>query len=141
MRKTCIVLIVTVLCFGVISYGKGKMGMTSAATAIAPLSPMLVLDSSPTTGYSWNWMIDNENVVAVSNEYVPDNLNASQDMQLFVGGGGKDHMALSGLSAGESVITFTYKRPWEKNALYTLVYRVRVDEDLNVTILSTSFDW
>lgn len=125
----------------VIKEGYVAAGIISVASSGAQASPALVFDSSPSTGYEWTWKIDNENVLAVSKKYVADRYYSVQDVAPMIGGGGKDIMILSGLKAGETTVTFTYKRSWEENALYTLIYCVRVDEDLNVTILSSRFDW
>lgn len=117
-------------------------GIISVAATGVQASPVLVFDSSPSTGYDWTWKIDNENVLAVSKKFVADRYSSVQDMIPMVGGGGRALMTLSGLNAGETTVTFTYKRPWEeKEPLYTLVYHVQVDESLNVTILGSSFDW
>ena len=116
-------------------------GVISLDVGEGPAAPVLALDSNPGTGYGWSWVIDNEAVVSVSKVYVSDMYYAVSDMMPPIGGGGKDRVVLSGLNPGDAVVTFTYKRPWEENALYTLVYHVRVDEDLNVTTLGSSFDW
>ena len=107
-----------------------------------PTAPVLVMASNPSTGFDWSWEIDHEAVVAVSAAYVPDMYYDVPDVIPTVGGGGRTRIQLNGLNPGEATITFTYKRPWEENGpLYVLFYHVRVDEDLNVTILGSSFDW
>lgn len=116
-------------------------GVISLDAGEGPAAPVLVLDSNPSTGFDWSWVIDNEAVVSVSKTYVSDQYYDVPDVMPPVGGCGKDRIVLSGLKPGDAVVTFTYKRPWEENALYTLVYRVRVDEELNVTVLGSSFDW
>ncbi len=126
----------------VIKDGYVSAGIISVDADGAQASPVLVLRSGPSTGYDWIWKIDNENVIAVSKKFVADRYSSVQDVVPIVGGGGRDLMTLSGLNAGETTVTFTYKRIWEDaEPLYTLVYHVRVDENLNVTILSSSFDW
>lgn len=123
-------------------------GGTVAANIISlmakedPLSPVLVLEGSGSTGYDWSWTIDNQVVVSITRENVADTTYQIADTVPPLGGGGKTRITLTGLTPGEATITFTYKRAWEeKEPLYTLVYRVRVDEDLNATILSSSFEW
>lgn len=116
-------------------------GIISLDAGEDPVAPVLVLDSNPGTGFGWSWVIDNEAVVSVSTAYVSDMYYDVPDMMPPVGGGGKDRVVLSGVNPGDAVVTFTYKRPWEENALYSLVYHICVDEDLNVTILGSSFDW
>jgi predicted secreted protein len=117
-------------------------GIIALDNGESPARPVLVMASNPSTGYDWSWEIDHEAVVAVSAAYVPDMYYDVPDMIPPVGGGGRTRIQLTGLNPGEATITFTYKRPWEeKSPLYVLVYRVRVDEDLNVTILGSNFDW
>lgn len=116
-------------------------GIIALDNGEGPTAPVLVMESNPSTGFDWDWEIDNEAVVSVSTAYVSDMYYDVQDMMPPIGGGGKDRVVLSGLNPGDAAVTFTYKRPWEENALYILVYHVRVDEDLNVTILGSSFDW
>lgn len=116
-------------------------GVISLTTAEGPTSPVLVLEGNPTTGYDWLWESDHEGVVTVSMAYVADMYYDVPDMVPPVGGGGRYRVVLTGLCPGEATITFVYKRAWEEGSLYTLVYRIRVDDDLNVAILSSSFDW
>ena len=122
--------------------GHVAAGIISLDNGEGPTAPVLVMESNPGTGYDWSWEIDDEAVAAVSTEYVPDMYYDVPDMMPPIGGGGRTRIQLTGLTHGEATITFSYKRVWEeKEPLYTLVYRISVDEDLNVTILSSSFDW
>ena len=141
MKKTLLA-VMALLCVCALGIWVGHVmtGEDSPAAEGTPTSPVLTLDSSPTTGYDWYWEIDQEDVVAVDETYTQ--YAVPQDTLPLVGGGGQDCMTLTGLTPGEAVVTFTYKRIWETTTpLYTLVYHVRVDEDLNVAILSSSFDW
>ena len=106
------------------------------------VSPVLMLECNRTTGFDWSWEIDQEDVVEVACEYVVNWHPESEEDIMPPGVGGCCNITLTGLAPGAATITFTYRRPWEeKEPLYTLVYRVRVDEDLNVTILGSNFDW
>lgn len=117
-------------------------GIIALDNGEGPTAPVLVMASNPSTGYDWSWVIDHETVVSVSKVYVPDMYYDVPDMMPPIGGGGRARIQLTGLTPGEATITFSYKRVWEeKKPLYTLAYRISVDEDLNVTILSSSFDW
>lgn len=103
----------------------------------------IVLTGNQSTGYSWQCAAANgEAIVKVVSQY---RLDWQQDGEANFpppGTGGRYYFSLNGVSAGEETLTFTYKRIWEDvEPLYTLVYHVRVDEALNVTILSSSFDW
>ena len=103
---------------------------------------MIMLTGNPSTGYSWSWDIDEADVVDVGVEYAIDWQFRREDEPMPPGMGGRYQFTLTGLNPGEASITFVYERPWEAEApLYVLVYRVCVDEELNVTILGSSFDW
>ncbi len=106
------------------------------------VSPVLMLEGNRTTGFDWSWEIDRENVVAVASDYVVNWQPENEGDIMPPGVGGCCNITLTGLASGTATITFTYRRPWEeKEPLYTLVYRVSVDEKLNVTILSSAFVW
>lgn len=141
------------VCFGVRYTGKNALGIPvtkegyvaagviSLTTEEDPTSPVLVLTGNPTTGYDWLWESDHEGVVMVSTAYVSDMYYDMPGIVPPVGGGGRYRVVLTGLCPGEATLTFSYKRAWEEESLYTLVYHIRVDDDLNVTILSSRFDW
>ena len=106
-----------------------------AAAEDIPRSPVVMLKGNPTTGYAWQAVVEAAEVLSVSVEYSAENTG-------LIGSGGQYEVRFMGLMPGEATITMTYARPWENQTpLYTLVYRVCVDEELNVTILSSSFDW
>ena len=105
-----------------------------------PTAPVLVMASNPSTGFDWSWEIDHEAVVAVSAAYVPDMYYDVPDMIPPVGGGGRTRIQLTGLTPGEATITFAYKRVWrEDTPIRERICRVHVDEELNVTILSSEY--
>ena len=106
-----------------------------AAAEDIPFSPVVMLKGNPTTGYAWQAAVEAEDVLSVSVEYSAENTG-------LIGSGGQYEVRFMGLMPGETSITLTYARPWENQAsLYTLCYHVCVDEELNVTILSSSFGW
>ena len=107
-----------------------------------PQMPVIMLKCNRTTGFDWSWEVDHEDIVEILCEYAVNWQPASEGDIMPPGTGGCSKIALAGIAPGETTITFSYRRPWEeKEPLYTLCYRVRVDEDLNVTILGSSFDW
>lgn len=115
-------------------------GIIALDNGESPASPVLVMESNPSTGFDWRWEIDDEAVVAVSTEYVPDMYYDVPDMIPPVGGGGRTRIQLTGLTPGEATITFAYKRVWrEDTPISEVICRVRVDEELNVTILSSEY--
>ena len=102
----------------------------------------IVLEGNPTTGFDWHWVVDGEGQMDIEREYEVDWQPSFEDDIMPPGTGGHSRFKLQGVAPGEVTITFTYRRAWEEKApLYTLVYRVRVDEELNVSILGSSFDW
>lgn len=70
----------------------------------------VVLDSNPTTGYSWRVEVSSgSDVVELKGEdYEPDPV--SEDV---VGGGGKDTFTFEAAKAGAATITFEYLPPGE----------------------------
>lgn len=120
--------------------GTVAASIISVMVAEEPLSPVLVMQSNPSTGFDWSWTIDDEAVAAVSTAYVPDMYYDVPDMIPPVGGGGRTRIQLTGLTPGEATITFAYKRVWREDApIKQVICRVRVDEALNVTILSSVY--
>lgn len=115
-------------------------GIIALDNGEGPTAPVLAMESNPSTGFEWSWEIDNEAMVAVSMEYVPDMYYDVPDMMPPLGGGGRTRIQLTGLTPGETTITFSYKRVWrEDTPIRELICRVCVDEDLNVTILSSEY--
>jgi inhibitor of cysteine peptidase len=82
----------------------------------------IVLDSNPTTGYSWEAKFDESYIKLVSSNYVPN-----PQITGIVGSGGTQNFEFSALQSGETQITFTYARPWEKdNPSETKNYNVKI---------------
>jgi len=75
------------------------------------------INGNATTGYVWCPVKYDENVVFIEDyEYVEDN----QDTNL-VGTSGKFNFKVSALNPGKTRIVFEYKRPWDENAIDTIV--------------------
>ena len=85
---------------------------------------------NPTTGYNWEVENSNPETVKVTVEYSPD----KGDSEL-VGAGGTTNFTFEPLQKGESQVTLNYKRSWEEEVLTSQVYRVIVDDQLNITLL------
>ncbi|MBQ3157332.1 MAG: protease inhibitor I42 family protein [Clostridia bacterium] len=100
----------------------------------------IVLKGNPTTGYSWDWQgLSGDSCIKVSCETAEVN-----DDRELVGAPVKYTYVLEGTQPGYVEICFTYARPWAHDptmALYNLYYDIHVDEELNVSILNTRFDW
>lgn len=68
----------------------------------------IILDSNPTTGYSWELTSAPDTAVVriVSDTYVPP-------AQQIPGAGGKQEIRIEGVAAGTATLEFGYRRPWE----------------------------
>ena len=65
------------------------------------------LDENITTGYSWNYKIDNEEVVKFLKD---EHIELSTKL---IGASGEHKYVFSGEKKGEATITFKYYRVWE----------------------------
>ena len=70
----------------------------------------ITLRSNPTTGYSWKIAKISPplTVKNLSSEYLPDNT-------VLAGSGGQEVWKFKALKCGNTSVTFSYQRPWEKN--------------------------
>lgn len=100
----------------------------------------IVLKGNPSTGYNWDWQgLSGDNCVDIHCE----SASINNDSEL-VGGPMKYNYVVKGIQPGYVEICFTYARPWEHDpamAIYKLYYDIHVDDELNVSILNTRFDW
>lgn len=106
-------------------------------------APQITLKENLSTGYSWQWTVESHGGrVEVESRYVLDGAMADESGLLPPGTGGRREITLIGCEPGEVTLTCTYQRAWEDAApLYTLVYRVRAEEDGSVTLLDCAFAW
>lgn len=85
----------------------------------------LMLDSNPTTGYSWGWL--NQNVVSIvtspGSQYTMDKTGEKG----VTGRGGKELWRFIGVKNGADTIKLGYRRPWESvQPLKTMEIFIRV---------------
>lgn len=83
-----------------------------------------------TTGYIWNYVIENNDVILLSEE----NFESENKDEQVVGAGGNYIYTFKGQKEGTSKITFTYQRPWEEEILYDITYEVEVDSSNKITL-------
>jgi inhibitor of cysteine peptidase len=77
----------------------------------------IVLPSNPTTGYTWNVVVDNPNVVSVeSSKYLKDSSGR-------VGVGGETTWLLMAQHKGNATLLFSYQRVWEEDVPPTRVVK------------------
>ena len=94
------------------------------------------IDNWGRPGYTWTAIVADEKVVAV----VDDGFAQDAAEETATGVGGFQRYAFEGKAEGRTTVTFTYGRSWEAEApLYTLVYDIAVDSELQVTIVATTF--
>jgi inhibitor of cysteine peptidase len=72
---------------------------------------VLVLDSNPTTGYSWEASFDPQLVVLLKQEH--------RRTSELIGAGGKTIFTFRPVRPGTSAVILTYRRPWEPEAVET----------------------
>ena len=80
------------------------------------------LESSPSTGFSWQAEYDTAVLELIEQTYEA-NKNTGE---VSIGAGGVDLFKFKALSAGETKITFKYKRSWETEVLEAKVFTVNV---------------
>ena len=100
----------------------------------------IVLKGNPSTGYSWGWQI----FYGSGHVDIADETNASDEESALLGAPEKFTYVVKGVKPGDVEICFTYAQPWEQDpamGLYNLYYYLNIDDDLNVTILGSRFDW
>ena len=96
---------------------------TSCAT-FKSQKAVIELGGNPTTGYTWNYQIEDEAVVKVDEEIRYLGKNG------VVGAPSKFTYTIYSLKAGNTKIKFEYKRPWEQTpADKVVIYEVRVKEN------------
>lgn len=127
-------LISTFFAIALLSAGFISCGSTSTAVAEGSASSgtsdgsniFIILDSNPSTGYSWTYNIEDKSIVAsVSDNFVQNNSGSER-----VGAGGIHTFILQGKKEGRTQVVFTYARanasPSQKR-----VYEVTVDSNLS----------
>ncbi len=86
-------------------------------------SATIELKGNPSTGYTWEAVLSDENIVKISKDV--KYLGAKG----MVGAPSMFYFTVRSLATGNTVLTLEYKRPWEeKSPLETKVYNVNVDE-------------
>lgn len=91
------------------------------------------LEENPTTGYGWQYTVADENIAVVEDdEYVQN-----QVPEGWTGVGGEHTYRLSGISSGETTITFKYVRPWEtdKAPEKEITFNLKVNENNEVLVV------
>ena len=92
-------------------------------------SVTIELKGNPSTGYTWEAVLASENIVEISKDV---KYLGSEGM---VGAPSMFYFTVSSVSAGNTVLTLEYKRPWEeKEPLEKKVYNITVDKKGKITM-------
>lgn len=91
------------------------------------------LEENPTTGYSWQYTVADDNIAVVEDDEYVEN----QTPEGWTGAGGEHTYRVSGISAGETTITFKYARPWEidKAPEKEITFNLKVNENNEVLVV------
>ena len=107
---------------------------TSCAT-FRSQKAVIELGGNPTTGYTWNYQIEDDAVIKVDEEirYLGKNN--------IDGAPSKFTYTIHSLQAGSTRITFEYKRPWEQTpADKVVVYEVKVGQKGEIEVREAGDD-
>ncbi|MBO5482694.1 MAG: protease inhibitor I42 family protein [Spirochaetaceae bacterium] len=87
------------------------------------------LKGNPSTGYTWEAVLASENIVEISKDV---KYLGGEGM---VGAPSMFNFTVSSVSAGSTILTLEYKRPWEEKApLEKKVYNITVDKKGKITM-------
>lgn len=81
----------------------------------------IALESNPTTGYRWEVDFNSQYLQLMGEEY------KTHIQEQVVGAGGKEIFTFQALKAGETEITFSYLRPWEKEVIKKEVFKIIIN--------------
>lgn len=113
----------------------GTTACTSAALSPGASSQnrntTVVLDENPTTGYTWTFTIDRQDILALSSDKYIQN---KTDPKL-VGVGGQHTYVFEAKAPGTATITFELGQQWAggQKGAQTQKYQVTVGQDGNIT--------
>jgi len=85
------------------------------------------LDENPSTGYSWQYKVEDETIVGFDSDRVLLDESKNNDEPVIVGAGSQHEWKFKGLKSGLTTITFEYSRSWENEAAITVIYTVTVE--------------
>ena len=93
-----------------------------------PQTATVSLPSNPTTGYSWKVEQSNE-LFEITSEFAEGEGGA-------LGAGGTDTFTLTPQASGETAVMFMYGRSWEEAPESEIVYNVKIDKNMQITVES-----
>ena len=93
-----------------------------------PQTATVSLPSNPTTGYSWK--------VEQSNDLFEITSAFAEGEGGALGAGGTDTFTLTPQASGETAVMFMYGRSWEEAPESEIVYNVKIDKNMQITVES-----
>ena len=93
-----------------------------------PQTATVSLPSNPTTGYSWKVEQSND-LFVITSEFAEGEGGA-------LGAGGTDTFTLTPQASGETAGMFMYGRSWEEAPESEIVYNVKIDKNMQITVES-----
>ncbi|MCR5762664.1 MAG: protease inhibitor I42 family protein [Treponema sp.] len=104
-----------------------------ASTSFKSQKETLELEGNPTTGYTWQFDIEDKTIVKIDEDV------QYQGKKGMVGAPSKFVYTIHSLKAGETSIKFEYKRPWETvPADKTCTYKVKVSESGKIDLTESN---
>ncbi len=113
--------IILVLAAGVTSRGEGRDPAVKNIRAEVTKSFRIVVQSNPSTGYSWTADFDKSVLQLKSSHYV-------RPSQQIPGRGGQHIFVFIPLKSGQTTIELQYKRSWEPAAIELRKYSVSISD-------------
>ena len=127
MKKKLLILIsvLLILALSACSSGTDSPGITEQDKTV-----IVILEENPTTGYTWAFTIDDENIVSLKS----DSYKQTGDKDL-AGAGGIHTYIFQANNAGTAVVTFELGQQWDggEKANQTKSYEIKVGENGKIT--------
>lgn len=96
------------------------------------------LPANPTTGFAWEYSVDESEAAGILDEVMEDYQSDAVD-EGVVGAGGTTIYEFEASKEGPQKITFTYRRPWDGGeTAYDVVYELDIDEDYCISYIKKS---
>ncbi len=98
------------------------------------VTAVIALKSNPSTGFDWDFEIsDTRIVIATDNHFISGDTSG-----ITAGAPGTRVFSFRGLAEGTATVTFNYLRPWEGEAIRTVVIKITVAADKTLSALLVS---
>ena len=106
----------------------GLLLLAAGCAKKEPQTATVSLPSNPTTGYSWKVEQSND-LFEITSEFAEGEGGA-------LGAGGTDTFTLTPQASGETAVMFMYGRSWEEAPESEIVYNVKIDKNMQITVES-----